>query len=171
MIQNETTRVWVNRIFAFVVGGLLLFLIMNFSVAEKLRKELDESKYEAGRLLSDAKANFENKRYDSARESLTMLTEKHPGSNEAVEGNALYTVIETAVQTELKMQSEMDLKWGEAAEGVRKEWELKTAAEMRDKLVKESDQLEKDMNKILAEEWEKNKTKVREEWEKGLGEA
>lgn len=169
MIKNEKTRVWVNRIFAFVVGGLLLFLIMNFAVAGKLRKELDESKYEAGRLLNDAKANIENKKYDRAKESLNMLTEKHPGSNEAVEGNKLYNVIETAVQTEQKMQAELDSKWGEAEGGVRKEWETKTAAEMRDKIAKERDQLEKDMNKILAEEWEKNKDKIREEWEKIQG--
>ena len=64
------------------------------------------------------------------------------------------------------MQAELDLKWGEAEGGVRKEWETKTAAEMRDKIAKERDQLEKDMNKILAEEWEKNKDKIREEWEK-----
>ena len=171
MIQNEKTRVWVNRVFAFIVGGLLLFLIMNFSVAEKLRKELDESRYEAGRLLSEAKANIENKKYDRAKESLNMLTEKHPGSNEAVEGKKLYTGIETAIQTDQKMQTARDLKWGEAAGGVRKDWEAKTAADMRDKIAKEKDQLEKDMNKILAEEWEKNKDKIREEWEKLHGEA
>ena len=68
MIQNETTRIWVNRILSFIVGGFLLFLIMNFAVAGQLRKELDETKYEAGRLLSDAKANIENKRYDNAKE-------------------------------------------------------------------------------------------------------
>jgi len=171
MIQNETTRVWVNRILSFIIGGLLLFLIMNFSVADKLRKELDESKYEAGRLLSDAKAKFENKRFDSAKASLNELTERHPGSNEAVEGSKLYTLIETTVQTERKMQAEMDVKWEEAAGEIRKEWEVKTAAEMRDKIVKESAQLEKDMNKILSEEWEKNKDKIREAWEKNLGEA
>ena len=171
MIQNETTRVWVNRIFAFVVGGLLLFLIMNFSVAEKLRKELDESKYAASRLLNDAKANIENKIYDRAKESLNLLTEKHPGSNEAVEGNKLYAVIETAVQTEQKMQAALDSKWGAAAEGVRKEWETKTAAEMRDKIAKERDQLEKDMNTILAAEWKKNEDKIRKEWEISQGEA
>ncbi len=171
MIQNETTRVWVNRIFSFIVGGFLLFLIMNFAVADQLRKELDEIKYEAGRLLSDAKANIENKRYDNAKESLKVLTEKHPGSDEAVEVNKLYAVIEAAVQSDQKTQADLDLKWEEAAGGVRNEWESKTATEMRDKIVKESDQLEKDMNKILSEEWEKNKDKIREEWEKTLGEA
>ena len=171
MIQNETTRVWVNRIFAFVVGGLLLFLIMNFSVADKLRKELDESRYAASRLLNDAKADFENKRYGRAKESLDMLAEKHPGSIEAVEGNKLYNVIDNAVKADQAAQAESDLKWEEAVAGVRKEWEGKTAAEMRDKIAKQRDQLENDMDNILAAEWEKNKEKIREEWEKLHGEA
>jgi hypothetical protein len=171
MIQNETTRVWVNRIFAFLVGGLLLFLIMNFSVADKLRKELDASRYEASRLLNDAKADIENKRYDRAKQSLDMLAEKHPGSSEAVEGNKLYAVITTSVQTDQITQTASDLKWKDAVEGVRTDWETKTAAEMRDKITKQSDQLEKDMNNILAAEWEKNKEKIREEWEKLHGKA
>ena len=171
MIQNETTRVWVNRIFAFVVGGLLLFLIMNFSVADKLRKELDTSRYAASRLLNDAKADILNKRYDRAKESLDMLVEKHPGSSEAVEGNKLYAVITTSVKTDQTTQAASDLKWEQAVEGVRKEWEMKTAAEMRDKIAKQSDQLEKDMIKILAADWETNKEKIREEWEKIHGKA
>ena len=105
MIQNEKTRIWLNRIFAFVVGGLLLFLIMNYSVAEKLRKELDESKYAASRLLNDAKANIENKNYARAKASLNTLTEKHPGSNEAAEGTKLFEQIETAIKTEQKMKA------------------------------------------------------------------
>lgn len=171
MIQNESTRVWVNRILAFMVGGLLLFLIMNYSVAEKLRNELDESQYAAGRLLSDAKANIDNKRYDRAMKSLDALVEKHPGSQEAVEGNTLYEVIETAVRTDEKIQKELDLRWEQAVEGVRKEWEIETAAGMREKIANEREQLEKDMNELLTAEWDKNKDKIRTEWEKTQGEA
>ena len=171
MIKNEKARVWVNRIFAFAAGGMLLFLIMNFSVAEKLRKELDESRYAAGQLLNDAKARIESKSYDRARESLNVLIEKHPGSVEAVEGNKLYELIESAVRTEQEMQAKMDSEWEEAVEGIRKEWEIKTATEMRDKIDKERNQLEKDMNTILSQEWEKNKARIREEWEKANGEA
>jgi hypothetical protein len=171
MIKNEKTKIWINRVFAFVVGGLLLFLIMNFSVAEKLRKELDESKYAAGRLLNAAKTNIGNKNYSRAKESLDMLAEKHPGSNEAVEGYKLYNVIENAEQADQVMQAESDFKWNEAVEGVRMEWERKTAGEMRDKIAKERDQLEKDMSKILSEEWEKNENNIRKEWEERHGEA
>jgi hypothetical protein len=59
MIKNEKTRDWVNRIVSLVIAGGLMFLIMNYGVTEKIRKELDECKYEATGLLNDAKASFE----------------------------------------------------------------------------------------------------------------
>ena len=171
MIQNENARVWVNRILAFVAGGLLLFLIMNFGVADGLRKELDESRYAAGRLLDDAKGNFENENYNRARQSLSEVEENHPGSNEAVEGKKLNKMIEAAILADQKMQVVNDSKWAEMAAGVRKEWEIRTAAEMLDKNAKERDQMEKDMNDTLSTEWEKNKDKIRKEWEKTQDEA
>ncbi len=39
MIKNEKLRIWVNRIFAFLVGVLLIFLIMNFSVVSNVNKQ------------------------------------------------------------------------------------------------------------------------------------
>ena len=59
MIKNEKARIWVNRIVSLIIAGGLMFLIMNFVVAQKIRKELDECKYEATVLLNDAKAFFE----------------------------------------------------------------------------------------------------------------
>jgi len=170
MIKNEKARIWVNRIVSLIIAGGLMFLIMNLYVAEKIRKELDECKYEANRLLNDSKAYFENKDYDKAKETLNTLFEKHPGSNETAEGKKVYTVIEDTEKKEQKKQEEMDIKWEAAVGGIQEGWAKTMAAQLREQLKekanKEKEELEKDMNDVLNEEWEKVKDKVREEWEK-----
>lgn len=147
-----------------------MFLIMNFYVAEKLRKELDECKYEANRLLNDAKAYFENKDYGRAKETLNTLFEKRPGSNETAEGKKIYIEIEDTVKKEQKKQEEMDIQWELAVGGIREEWEITMAVQLREKFeeetAKEREQLEQDMDDNLNKEWEKGKDKIREEWEK-----
>jgi len=164
MIKNEKVRIWVNRCFAFIFGGLLIFLIMNFAVAEKLRTELNESKYEASRLLKDAKAYFENKNYDRAKETLNTLFAKRPGSNEAVEGKKLYAEIEPTIKKEQKLKEELDKKWEAAVGGIREEWAKTMAAQLRAQFEKDRELLEKNMDATLNTEWEKMKDKIREEW-------
>jgi len=163
MIKNEKTRIWVNRIVSLVIAGGLMFLVMNFVVADKIRKELDECKYEATGLLNDAKAYYENEDYDRAKETLNTLFEKRPGSNEAVEGKKLYTQMETA-------QKELDTKWEAAVGKIREEWVKTMVVQLREQLkekaVTEKEELERDMNDILDKEWEKVKDTIREEWEK-----
>jgi len=166
MIKNEKTRDWVNRIVSLVIAGGLMFLVMNFIVAEKIRKELDECKYEATLLLNDAKASFENKDYDKAKETLNTLFIKHPDSNETVEGKKVYAEIEDAV----KNQGELDTTWEAAVGGIREEWAKTMTVQLREQLKekagKEKEELERDMNDILNREWEKAKEEVRKEWEK-----
>lgn len=163
MIKNEKARIWVNRIVSLIIAGGLMFLIMNYGVAEKLRKELDSVKYEATGLLNDAKAYFENKDYDRAKETLNTLFEKRPGSNEAVEGKKLYTQMKTE-------QKELDTKWEAAVGGIRAEWAIAMTAQLREQLKekagREEEELERDMNYLLNREWEKVKEEIREEWEK-----
>ena len=158
MIKNEKTRIWVNRIVSLIIAAGLMFLIMNFYVAGKIRKELDECKYEATGLLNDAKAYFENKDYARAKETLNTLFEKSPGSNEAVEGKKLYTQMETA-------QNELDAKWEAAVGGIREEWAKTMAAKLREDFRMEGEQLEKNMDDLLNTEWEKMKDTIRDEWE------
>jgi hypothetical protein len=136
-----------------------MFLIMNYGVTEKIRKELDECKYEATGLLNDAKASFENKDYARAKEILNTLFEKRPGSNEAIEGKKLYAQMETA-------QKELDTKWEAAVGGIREEWATEMAAQLREEFMKEGEELEKNMENKLNNEWEKMKDTIREEWEK-----
>ena len=158
MSEKGKSKIWVNRIVSIVIAGGLMFLVMNFGVAQKLRKELDSTKYEATVLLDDATAYFENEDYDRAKETLNTLFEKRPGSNEAVEGKKLYTQMETA-------QKELDTKWEAAVGGIREEWAIAMAAQLREDFKKEGELLEKNMENKLDSEWEKMKDTIREEWE------
>jgi hypothetical protein len=158
MSKNEKSKIWVNRIVSLIIAGGLMFLVMNYSVAGKLRKELDSYKYEATGLLNDAKAYFENKDYDRAKRTLDTLFEKRPSSNEAIEGKKLYNQMETA-------QKELDIKWEAAVGGIREEWAIAMAAQLREDFRKEGEQLEKNMDNLLNKEWEKMKDTIREEWE------
>jgi len=162
MIKNENTRMWVNRVFAFLFGALLIFLIMNFSIVRNVKNENAELKselYEANRLLTDAKALYENKNYGAAIETLNSLFEKHPGSPEMAEGKQLFTEIEAE-------QKSLDKKWETAVVGIRAEWAKKMAAELRAQFEKDRETLETNMNDVLDTEWEKMKDEIRKEWEK-----
>ena len=166
MGKNGKSKIWINRIVSLIIAGGLMFLVMNFYVAEKIREELDECRYEATLLLNDAKASFENKDFDKAKETLNTLFIKHPDSNETAEGKKVYTEIEDAI----KNQGELDNVWESAVGGIREEWAKTMAVQLREQLIekagKEKEELESDMNDILNREWEKVKEEIREEWEK-----
>jgi len=159
MIKNDKTRIWVNRIASMVIAGGVMFLVMNYAVSDKLRKELDASKYEATGLLKDAQAYIENEDYGRAKETLTTLFEKRPSSKEAVEGKKLYTQMETS-------QKELDTKWEAAVGGIREEWAIAMATKLREDFKKEGEQLEKNMEDLLNSEWEEMKDSIRQEFEK-----
>jgi uncharacterized membrane-anchored protein YhcB (DUF1043 family) len=167
MIKNETTRIWVNRVFAFLAGAFVLFIILQIAVISgakrqniELKKNLDEIQYEPGRLLDEGKIYFEKNDYKRAKEILNTLFEKHPTSKERIEGKTLYTEIE-------KKQEEINNKWDAAVVGIRREWAKTMAMQLREKFEKERGQMEKDMNNNLDSEWEKIKDQIREDWEKG----
>jgi hypothetical protein len=174
--MKEKTRNWLNRIFSFVIGGLVILIVMNVSVVsnvkkqnEELQKELNKATEllnEAPVLLNDAKAFFENNYYDRAKERLDTLFEKHPGSDEAVEAKKLYAELETALQKEQELQLELDKKWETAVGEVREVWAKTMAAQLRLEFEKNREQLEKDMDEVLNKEWEKMKSQIRKEWEK-----
>ena len=158
MIKNDKTRIWVNRIASMVIAGGVMFLVMNYAVSDKLRKELDASKYEATELLKDAQAYFENEDYGRAKDTLTTLFEKRPSSKEAVEGKKLYTQMETS-------QKELDGKWEAAVGGIREEWAIAMATKLREDFKKEGEQLEKNMENLINSEWEEMKDSIRQEFE------
>ena len=166
MSEDKKSKMWIYRIVSMIIAGGLMFLVMNYTVAGKIRKELDECKYEATGLLNDAKASFENKDYDKAKETLNTLFIKHPDSNETAEGKKVYAEIEDAV----KNQEELDKKWEAAVGGIREEWAKTMVVQLREQLkekaITEKDELEKNMDDMLNSEWDKVKEEIREEWEK-----
>ncbi len=164
MIQNEKLRIAVNRIVSFLIGGLLVLVVMNMTVVSnvkgqnaQLAKALDDSRYEPGRLLADAKAQFANREFDKAKQTLTTLFEKRPGSSEATEGKKLYADAEAAITND-------NAKWEAAVAGIRERWAKDMAAQLRGQSEKARLEMEKGLNDTLNKEWEKMKDQVRQEW-------
>ena len=164
MSKNPKLNLWINRIFALVIGGGLIFLIMNASVVKNIKmqhEQLKEDFYGVNRLLDNAKAFFENKDYDNAKETLDTLFEKHPASDETTEGKRLYIAIEETIKKEQEEREALDEKWKVSEDAIREEWEKVEAAQMREKY-------EMGMSDALDSEWEKRKDKIREEWEESI---
>ena len=161
MIENQTTRIWVNRVLAFLLGALLMYAVISLSIVKSVKKENEALKtelYDPGRLLTNAKGFFENGNYSEAMKTLDTLFEKHPGASEMVEGKQLYADIEAE-------QNALDKKWEAAAGTIREEWATKMAAQLRAEFEKDREKLEKNMDDVLNTEWDKMKDKIREEWE------
>ena len=171
MIKNEMLRIWVNRVFAFLAGGLIVFIILQFTIGSinndlsKQNKALDEIKYESGRLLEESKLSFEKNDYENAKAKLNTLFEKHPASKEAIEGKTLYVEIE-------KVQEEADKEWDAVETGIRDEWEKSMTILWREELnqefEKKRDTMEKEMDNKLESEWNKKESQIRIEWEKKI---
>ena len=166
MIKNEMARIWVNRVFSFLAGAFVLFIVLQAAVISgtkrqntELKKNLDEIQYEPGRMLDEGKTYFKQNDYDNAKETLNTLFEKHPASKETTEGRKLYAEIE-------KKQEAMNKKWDMAAAGVREEWEKTKIAQLKEKFEKEREQMQNDMKNNLDSDWDKEKVQIREEWEK-----
>ena len=165
MIKNEKTKLYVNRIVAFLLGGLLMFAVMSFTVVKNVKTQnaeitsaLDTSRYEAGRLLEDAKAQLASGDYSEAKQSLTTLFENQPGSAEAAEGKKLMPTIETA-------EVKADEQWEAALPDIREQWSKNMKADLREKADAERAKLESEMDTRIAQAWDKEKEQIREEWE------
>jgi len=166
MIQNEKLRIAVNRVMSFVLGGLLVLVVMNMTVVSKVKgqnaqlaKELDDSRYEPGRLLADAKAQFANREFEKVKQTLTALIEKRPGSSETTEGKKLYDEAVTAIAKD-------NANWEAAVAGIRERWAREMTAQLRGQSEKVRLEMEKGLDDTLSKEWEKMKDQVRQEWAK-----
>ncbi len=162
MIKNEKARIWVNRIFSFLLGALLIYAVMSLSVVKNVKQEnegLKKELYDSGRLLTDAKGFYANQNYGEAMKTLDTLLEKHPGAAEVAEGKQLYAEVEAE-------QNALNAKWETAVGAIREEWATTMAAQLRAEFEKDRETLEKNMNDVLSSEWDKMKDKIREEWEK-----
>lgn len=63
-----------------------------------LRQELDDLRYGAQKLLSEAQALYDSKQYDKAKSTVATLLDKHPLSKESEQGKQLLVAIENAVK-------------------------------------------------------------------------
>lgn len=158
-------KLYAGRIGLLLAGGLLVFAVMSFTVVnsankqnEQLTKTLDTSRYEAGRLLADAEAQFENRNYVKAKESLNALFANQPGSEEAAEGKALMLTVENA-------EKASNSSWEAAMPAIKQEWGEDLAAEMLAEADAERAELVEKMDATINNEWDKAKEKVRENWE------
>ena len=165
MDQNGNGRIWINRILAFIVGGLLTLAVVSLAVVAPVKTEnvtlteqLDEIQNGAARLLSEAVVYAQIESYDKAKKTLNTLFEKHPASAEAGEGAILYAGIETTIK-------ESDQKWEAAVAMVRTEWEKTTSSELREKFERDRLLMETNLTVTLEKEWEKAKASIRQEWE------
>jgi hypothetical protein len=166
MFDSEKTKTAVGRFIAFVIGGLLVLLVMNMTVVSgakqqvaQLTKELDESKFEASRLLADARAQFASREFDKAKQTLAVLLEKRPGSNEAADGKRLLNDTEAAVARD-------NARWEAAVAGIKERWARDMTVQLRGESEKVRLDMEKGLADTLAKEWEKTKDRVRQEWAK-----
>ena len=166
VIQNEWTRIWVNRTVAFLVGGLLVLAIMGFAVVaplksdkEAIAEQLDELQNGASRLLAEAKVYVASKSYDDAMKSLNTLFQQQPGSNEVVEGRALYTEMEVAIQAR-------EQNWEAAVGEIRAAWEKAKAAEILAKAEQDKQVIVTGLAETLVKEWEKAEGKIKADFEK-----
>jgi len=164
-MATEKGKLNVNRVLAFLAGGLLVFAVMSLTVVSTVRKEneslteaLDVSQFEAGRLLADAQAHYSAQNYGKATDSLETLFENQPGSAEAATGRALLLAMETEV-------SEADARWEAALPGVLAAWSVEKAAALRMESDSAREKLETDMEATLSQAWEQAMAAVRSEWE------
>jgi len=167
VLKNEGTRVWVNRIFAFLAGALIMLAVMSVAAVkpvksqnEALVKQLDELQNGAARLLGEAQIFVAEKKYQDAQNTLKVLFEKHATSTEAAEGKKLLADIEISVR-------EKDRRWDAVAESVRTAWEKTKALELRAQADLSRKAVDAGMAETLASEWEKEKDRVRQQWENG----
>jgi hypothetical protein len=162
MEGNAKSRVWVNRIVSFLVGGIAVAIVMSVALvtpannrSKALTADLDEIRNGAPRLLAEAKAFAGTRDYPSALKSLDALFLEQPASPEAVEGKALYARVEATVR-------DSDTRWEAAMTSVKKAWEKETAAQLREQA---RAQVEADMTDTLTKEWDKSKDQIRKAWE------
>jgi hypothetical protein len=141
------------------VGGLAVFVVMNFVVLSaanskvaELKQQLDASVNGAGQLLNEAKALLLTKNYKEAGIKLAALIEKHPISAEAAEGRVLATKLSAT-------QAKEDAAWSTAVVGIRRKWVADEATRLRA-------QSEKDMVATIEQNWAGAVDGLRASWEK-----
>ena len=168
MEKNEKRSLIINRTVSFAVGALLVFAVMSFTVVrsanaevDRLTQALDTSRFEAGRLLDDAKAQLSSGDYTAAEASLTALFANQPGSEEAAEGQALLTRVQNEAD-------DAEQRWEAALPAIRQEWVDSMAADLRAEFEADRATFESDLEATINKAWDKAKAEVRADWTENL---
>ena len=153
-----------NMLITFVFGGLLVFSVMSLTVLktlkiqnEELTKNLDSSRYEAARLLANAKVLFTNKKYTEARTNLAILLERQPGSRESTEGQKLLPII-------MAEESAKEALWLKVAGKIEAQWSKQREAKLRADAETERLRWEADLDRSIKQDWERAMEQVKQEW-------
>jgi hypothetical protein len=164
-METNQKNVLVNRIVSFLVGGVLVFVVMSFTVVRSARNDnvgltlaLDSSRYEAGRLLADAEAELDARDYEAARASLEALFANQPGSEESVQGRLLLVMVNDRERI-------ADARWEEALPGIRESWSAEIAAELRADADKVRADTEAGIDAKVLEAWNRAEAEVRSAFE------
>ena len=162
--MKNPKSVILNRIVSFLAGGLLVFAVMSFTVVSKLKVQntelensLDTSRFEAGRLLADAQAQFLDGDFEKAKLSLTTLIENQPGSREAAEGRDLFPKVETA-------EAAIISKWESALPEIQAEWRNNMASQLRAEWDADRVKLDNELESKIDQAWDKAIDGIRSEW-------
>jgi hypothetical protein len=67
---------------------------------EKLKLEIEELKFGPEKLLSQAKVYLDNKDFNKAKSELQTLLDKHPTSQQAIEGKQLITIADNGINVQ-----------------------------------------------------------------------
>jgi predicted Zn-dependent protease len=164
-METKNKNILVNRVVSFVIGGVLVFAVMSFTVVrtandsnDALTSALDTSRYEAGRLFADAEVQLEAGNYDAARETLETLFANQPGSEESEVGRQLLVSLNEQEQA-------ADARWEEALPEIRATWTAEMAARLRDEADEDRAEAEANIEAEVTEAWEEARADVRAAFE------
>lgn len=119
------------KIFRFLTIGILLFGFIGCGQVsqkdydalkvenESLKKELEDLKFGADRLLGQAKNYIENKDFNSAKKELLLLLERHSVSQQATEGKELLTLVEHNIEEQKIAEEKARIEREKKAENER----------------------------------------------------
>ncbi|MDA3955697.1 hypothetical protein [Oceanispirochaeta sp.] len=162
--MEHQKNITLNRIVSFLIGGLLIFAIMNLTVLNNAKKEnaqlvksLDISQFEASRLLADAEAQFAAGDFEDAKLTLTTLFENQPGSTEAASGHPLLTKIEAKETT-------LNDKWEMALPGIRNEYYKVMASELRAESEADRVEFENELENNIDKAWKEEIDTIKSDW-------
>lgn len=179
IFNNPKLKPFLFASLGFLSGAILIFIIMSLFIVsniqykyEELKKQIED---EPGNLFSTAQKYFDKGTYIKAKEKLNMLQEKFPNSEAGKQGLILMEKVEAHLKKQEQEKSFFDNKWTQQEAAIKTQWISTRAVEIREqlqlqrlKLEQRISQIEQDLIEILEAEWEREKAKIREEWEKSL---